>query len=317
MTNNIDILACGYPSLDRIIYINDSPQFHKTTIIKNGDYSRVYMGGCNVNIATILSVLGKTALPLMRVGDDFETSGFKNFLEERNVNLDGIERIKNVNTSGSLLIEDPQGNHITLFYKGAMDSDYKVKIDEMLIKKASYLVITVGEFNYNKRAAELAIKNNIPIIFGMKCDFDAFDHDLLKKIIHNSSIIFMNGSEKIEIEKICELSKIENLFKDSKKLKCAVITHGNKPAEIIYLENDEIKKSSVDIIKTNNVLDTTGAGDAYMAGFIFGFLNGEKYEKCAQIGSTISSFIIEKKGCLENIPDKKRLEKRLTEYYGG
>jgi len=314
---DIDILVSGYPSVDKIIYVDNSVELHKTSIIKNDDFLKSYIGGCSINISVILSNFGKKALPVVKVGKDFESSGFSDFLKSYNVSLEGIQKVPEVNTSSSLLIEDTEGNHITLFYKGAMDKTYDFKIDEELIKRSSYLAITVGEKEYNKKLVEYAVKNDVPIIFGMKCDFDAFDCDLLREIICNSSLIFMNDCEKKEIEKIFEISDITNLFEITKKLNCIVITQGIEPTDLIYKKNNEIIKNSIDVIRLKNVVDTTGAGDAYMSGFIYGFLNKDTYENCAKIGSVTASFIIEKKGCLENVPNINQIKNRLIEYYGG
>ena len=118
---DIDVVVSGYPSVDKIIYVDNSVELHKTSIIKNDDFLKSYIGGCSINISVILSNFGKKALPVVKVGKDFESSGFSDFLKSYNVSLEGIQKVLEVNTSSSLLIEDTEGNHITLFYKGAMD----------------------------------------------------------------------------------------------------------------------------------------------------------------------------------------------------
>jgi sugar/nucleoside kinase (ribokinase family) len=49
-------------------------------------------------------------------------------------------------------------------------------------------------------------------------------------------------------------------------------------------------------------VDTVGAGDGYVAGFMYGYSKGKSLELCAQYGSTVSSFVIEKRGSTTNLP---------------
>lgn len=56
-----------------------------------------------------------------------------------------------------------------------------------------------------------------------------------------------------------------------------------------------------------NVLDTTGAGDAFAAGFLFGLINGYDFKKNAQIGNALASFSIQKIGARAGLPNRKQL----------
>ena len=91
MRKDIDIVASGYPSLDRIIRVESEPALGTTSIIRNDDNATVYYGGCNVNVTYICSRLGLRCAPLMRVGKDFADSGFRSFLEDAGTIMDGIE----------------------------------------------------------------------------------------------------------------------------------------------------------------------------------------------------------------------------------
>lgn len=59
------------------------------------------------------------------------------------------------------------------------------------------------------------------------------------------------------------------------------------------------------------VEDATGSGDAFMAGFLYGYHNGLSTEACARLGTVLSSFIIEKEGCCTNAPVLNDLLERL------
>jgi sugar/nucleoside kinase (ribokinase family) len=64
------------------------------------------------------------------------------------------------------------------------------------------------------------------------------------------------------------------------------------------------------------VLDTTGAGDAFASGFLYGLLKGKGLEKCSRLGDIAARFCIAKLGAREGLPDLKELSRRYQELYG-
>ncbi|NLI90128.1 MAG: hypothetical protein GX366_06955 [Epulopiscium sp.] len=194
--------------------------------------------------------------------------------------------------------------------------EYKVEIDENLVRKATYGIITVGNPEYNMEFAELCIKYNVPIVFGMKCDSNAFPDHILKFMLENSEIIFMNDGERKDIEKRLGYGNIKDLFCDA-NAKCIVVTKGSKGSQVLYLEGDEIKAVDIKVVKPNRIVDTAGVGDAYIAGFMYGYFQNKGFIKSAQVGSVFSSFIIEEMGCLSNIPTKEQVNQRYKTNYGG
>ncbi len=315
MVKDVDLIAVGYPSLDRIIKLNDTPSIGITSIIQNSDNSRIYYGGCNVNIAYLGARLGLKSMPMMSVGADFESTGFKVFLEEADINLDAIHTVDEDVTSNSYLIENDEGHHITLFYPGAMDSKYEFKINKEIVRRAKYGVVTVGNTDYNIQFMKACNEENIPVVFGMKCDFKAFPLDVLKVFLMNSNIIFTNEGERKEIEKQLGLDDISMLIKAG-NAECIVVTKGINGSEVIYKENDKVTSKYVSIAKPEKVVDSTGVGDAYMTGFIYGLINGKTYEQAGRIGAVVSSFIIEEMGCLTNIPSLVQVQERYKITYG-
>lgn len=314
MSKDYDVIVSGYPSLDRIIKVSDNPRFGITSLIDNGDNGQVHYGGCSTNIVYLASKLGVKALPVFRVGCDFEKVGLKKFLEDGGVPLEGIKVIDNDYTSNCYLIENKDGNHITLFYTGAMDKKYYKKLEQSMFEKSKYAVITVGCLEENWDFMKCAKKAGNKIVTGMKCDFNAFPFEFLKEFLYGSHIIFANEGERKEIEKEFGLESIEELFKDG-NAEVIVITKGSEGSEVYYCEDEKIKKESINIAIPDKVVDTTGVGDAYITGFLYGLTKGKNYVECAKYGSVASSFIIEDMGCLSRIPTIKEYEERYKKNY--
>ena len=149
-----DVLTSGYVSMDHIIKIDTPAKVGFTSLVTNQSNAQVFYGGCSVNIAYALCRLGMCAKPVLRVGGDYESNGFKKFLEEGNVPLDGITELPEEATSVCYLIQDNHNDHITIFYPGAMDGKYAKPLPDELFEDTKLGVITVASRQDNEEFFE-------------------------------------------------------------------------------------------------------------------------------------------------------------------
>ena len=301
-----DVLVSGYVSMDHIIRVASPVKAGFTSLVTNPSNAQIFYGGCSVNIAYGLCRLGMNALPILRVGDDFTSNGFKQFLQEGNVFLAGITEVPDEKTSVCYLIQDNQHDHMTIFYPGAMDGKYADKMDEELFQNTGLGVITVASRQDNEEFFGNCVKYNVPIVFGMKDDFDAFPEAFLKEILLESEIIFTNEVEREIIERIYGFSDIKELF-DKGKVNVIVTTLG-KEGSMCYTRSAEgIKSSRIGIYPVADVVDATGSGDGYITGFLYGYINGYKPESCCRLGAIFSSYVLQAEGCCTNMPSEEQL----------
>jgi sugar/nucleoside kinase (ribokinase family) len=64
--------------------------------------------------------------------------------------------------------------------------------------------------------------------------------------------------------------------------------------------------------RASAIVDTTGAGDAFRAGFYAGLFRRKELSECAKLGAATASFVIEERGSLTNIPSWERVEERAS-----
>jgi len=307
-----DVLTSGYVSMDHIIKIASPLQVGYTSLVTNADNTKIHYGGCGVNIAVALSRLGKKGMPILRVGEDWETNGFKKFLEDAGVPLEGTKVLKDETTSTCYLLQDNNGDHVTVFYPGSMDKKYAGLIPDEFFEETRLGVITVASKPDNRYFADQCKKHNVPIVFGMKDDFDAFPVEFLKELLTESTIIFTNEVERAIIEKLFGCDTIEELFKLG-KVQILITTLG-KDGSICYERTaDGIKEHRIGVCKIDKIVDATGTGDAYMSGFLYGYLNGRPTEECLRLGTALSAFVIQAVGCCTNIPTPEVLEQKAAE----
>ncbi len=312
-----DAVISGYVSMDHIIKIASPAQTGHTSIVTNADNGKIYYGGCSVNIAVSLCRLNMRAMPILRVGKDYESNGFKQFLEKSRVPLDGVTMIAHETTSACYLIQDNHNDHITIYYPGSMDKKYAAPIPDTFFQNTALGIITVASKPDNSYFLEQCKKYNVPVVFGMKDDFDAFPVEFLKEILTESTMIFMNEVEREIIEKLFGCSSIKKLFEIGKAQ--TIVTTLGKDGSICYTKNDtgSIEEYRIGICEVDCVVDTTGAGDAYMAGFIYGYGRNRSVKECCCLGAALSSFILQGIGCCTNIPDCSRLEEKAMELMKG
>lgn len=308
-----DIVTSGYISMDRIIKVENSIKVGYTSIISNSDNTKVYYGGCPINIVYLIAKMGLSALPIIRVGEDKDTIGFVKYLESANVKLDAVEVIKNESSSNCYIISDKENNHITIFYPGAMDSKYSKEMDDEFFENAKLAVLTVGSYKDNLEFYNKCRKHKLPIVFGTKLDFDAFPKNFLHEILINSKIIFSNESESEDIKSILNINEISGLF-NLGQAEVIITTLGEKGSMYYRKTEDGFESEKIKPCKPKTVVDATGAGDAYISGFLYGYLNNKSVKESCLMGSVMSSFVLESVGCTTNAPSKEEFFNRFNQY---
>lgn len=309
-----DLITSGYVSMDRIIKIKTPARVGFTSLVENKTSADIQYGGCSANIAHNLCKLGRTALPVMRVGGDYEDIGFKAFLEGAGIPLDAVAVLPEERTSLCYLVQDNMGQHITLFYPGAMDGRYAAPLEDGLFQNAGLGLMTVGSRPDNELFFAACKRNRLPLVFSMKGDMDAFPADFLKELLDYCRIIFTNEVERDTIEATCGGSLLEVLSRGGAEM--VVTTLGEKGSRCYSKGPDgAIREDYVPIYNSGQPpVDTTGSGDGYVAGFLYGYLNGKTPKECAMLGTVLSSFIIAKEGCCTGAPGQEQLEARYREF---
>ena len=90
--------------------------------------------------------------------------------------------------------------------------------------------------------------------------------------------------------KICKLPKL-----NEKRKRIAVITQGHNPVILAY--NNEITEFTVDLLPRELVIDTNGAGDAFVGGFLSQFVQEKNLSTCVRCGIWAARQVIQRSGC--------------------
>lgn len=308
MNRPLDLLVSGYASMDRMLKIQTPAAVGYTSLISNPDNTRIYYGGCSVNIAYALCRLGLRAMPILRVGRDYEEIGFKAFLEEGGVPTQAVTRLSQDITSVCYLVQDAQGQHITLFYPGAMDGQYAQPLPDSFFRQAGMGMITVGSRRDNELFFAKCKEHGLPLAFGMKGDMDAFPPDFLREVLWYCQLVFCNRAERQAMEALLGIPLAELLTRGNAR--ALITTLGEEGSR--YQSREE--EGTLPIYRDVMVRDTTGSGDAYISGFLYGYLTGRPLRECAMLGTVEASFALEQAGCCTGLPEREGLLARYQRY---
>ena len=308
MTTKLDLLATGYPSLDYICQVSHTPAIGETAIVRTPP-SHYTFGGCGANVAVGLARLGFRAGVAMVVGDDAPGHDYVAYLQREGIDTRDVIRWPGAGTSESRLYVNPDGEYQNFFYPGAAGA-WQGKLTLASLADARYALLTVGALHYNRQFVQLVLEAGVPLIWQLKPDVYAYPPDALTNLTRSSVLLMMNRIEADYLTRTLGVSSPADLLSDETQL--VVVTLGADGSRIF----DETGVYEVPSVPPAQLVDPTGAGDAFTAGFLAGWLPGRPPVVCGRMGAVVASFVLEKVGCQTNLPNWEMLLARYAKHFG-
>lgn len=307
-TNNI-IIVCGSLVYDRIMDFPGKFSDHilagKTHILNlsftvNG--VKESFGGTGGNIAYNLALMGERPKLIAAAGKDF--SRYKRWLKKNKIDISGVKIVKNELTASAYIMTDRADNQITAYYPG---TNVKIPLAPF-IKGGIIAVIAPDLVARMAEYAKIFRQNDIPYIFDPGQQIISYNAQELKYSLAGAKVLIGND---YEIELI--LNKLKIKLKQLEKIvEILIITKGGSGSEIYYQDEKIIIRPA----KVRAVVDPTGAGDAYRAGFIKGLAMGWELENCGRLASVAAVYAVENQGTQTHRFTWKEVEKRYGVNYG-
>ena len=276
------------------------------TKIKN---PTVISGGSAANTAVGYSSLGGKACFIGQIGNDNYGDMFARNINKSGVFFEKKETSLKDKTSKSIILVTPDAERSMNTFLGASVNFNVNSINEPLISKSNYIYIEGYLFDQTeaKKAiydcCKLARANNCKVALSLSDQFCVNRHrqDFNNLINQYVDIIFANESE---IKSLYQNDLEGSLREILKNVETGAITLGSK-GSIVFKDHDSF---SIDPIKVTNLVDTTGAGDLYASGFLYGYVNNKSIKECGDIGSKAAAEIIAHYGARPKISLKKILK---------
>lgn len=243
-------------------------------------------GGVAANIAYTLKLLGGDPLVFATVGQDF--GDYRAWMIAQGISVDHIIEIEHDFTASFFVSTDQEQNQIANFYTGAMAHARNYSLQSQDLMDADLVVISpndpVAMVNYTRECREL----DIPFAYDPSQQVAFLSGEELSQSIPGATYLFANEYELAVIEKKTGW----NLETIRSQVGHIIVTLGAK-GSTVYAGDDTY---SVPSAKVGNVLDPTGAGDAFRGGFFAGLSLGLSWEQCGRIGALCGAYALEHVG---------------------
>ncbi len=282
----------GHVILDYIANLEALPA--PNTSVQILDRQR-FFGGTGGNIARISARLGvRTALASF-VGEDFPAE-YREALEAEGVDLMDLRVVPGVSTPTAWIFTDRRGNQIAIVDQGPMKFAGKYEVLAHAVESSEVVHLGTGRPQYYLKIAALAAKLGKRIAFDPSQEIHyVYTATVFRRLLSRAQMFFGN---EVEMKRALGFLRRKNPADLLEWVDVVVMTRGGKGSTILTKEG----KIAVPAIRSRKVVDVTGAGDAYRAGFYAGLSRGLDLFRCGLIGSAVAGFVIEKRGTQTNIP---------------
>jgi len=267
-------------------------------IKKNIKIERVVAGGSVANsMAGIAHLKGQSSF-IGKINADEFGDMYKKSLEDISVHFPYIQKNEHLPTGTSIILITPDSERTMCTYLGisshlaAEDISENNILDYSLIFLEGYLWDKGISEKMFKHVINLAKKNKIKVAMSLSDIFCVTRHkqDFNNLLKNNLDILIGNENEINELTNKKNLLESINQLKEFNKL--IVITRSKK-GSLAIKDNEVINCES---IKTDKVLDVTGAGDLFAAGFLKEYIEKSDIKYCLNTGSKLATQIIQKIG---------------------
>ncbi len=268
---------------------------------------RITVAGTAAGTSIDLVKLGMQVYAMGAVGDDELGNFVETTMQRYGVHTEGLVRKKDVQTSATMLPIRPNGERPALHVPGASETLRYEDIDLDTIASAEFLHIggtpLMPRFDgvSMARVFQHAKKHGVTTTY----DLLALDQpDLLEKVAACLPFVdyFMPGLE--EAMMLCGLTDrqaVHRYFLD-RGAKYTVFKMGDEGSSIGWMENGTVREFRIPALRAS-VVDSTGCGDAYCAGFITGLSMGWDLEQAARLGTAAGGLVIQGLGSDAGIVD--------------
>ena len=251
-------------------------------------------GGSVANSIVGLSQLGNEVGFIGKVNKDDLGDKYDYGLRREKVNYLYTKKQENIPTGTCLILITPDSERTMCTFLGIAGKINEKDVDEGLVKKSeiTFLEGYLWDEGDPKKAFDKAINNSNKVAMSLSDLFCVERHkkEFLELVKNRLDIVFANEQE---ILSLIDGSSIEDAINFSKEIdKNIIITRGAEGA--IAIKNKEIFECNA---KNNlNIVDLTGAGDLFAAGYLHGIINNLSIEKALDYGTNLSSKVIQQIG---------------------
>jgi len=270
----------------------DEHEFKK--LLTNLKIEKTVSGGSVANSIVGLAQLNNTVGFIGKVSDDEFGSKYEDGLQSEKVKYLYSKKKEELPTGTCLILVTPDSERTMCTFLGTAGKINDRDINADIIKKSEIIFLEgyLWDEGEPKKAFDKAIKcaNKVAMSLSDQFCVDRHKTHFLDLVKNKIDITFANEQE---ITSLIDAKNFEEVVNFSKQInKLIVITRGDKGA--IAIEDQKIIETGIK--KNLKIVDLTGAGDLFAAGFLHGHINKLSLKDCLEKGTEMSSRIIQQIG---------------------
>ena len=270
----------------------DENEFKK--LLTNLKIEKTVSGGSVANSIVGISQLGNEVGFIGKVSDDDFGSKYEEGLKKENVKYFYSKKKEELPTGTCLILVTPDSERTMCTFLGTAGKINESDVNSDVIQKSEIIFLEgyLWDEGEPKKAFDKAINSANKVAMSLSDQFcvDRHKPHFLNLVRNKLDITFANEQEITSLIEAKNFNEVISFSKQLKKL--VVVTRGDKGA--VAVNGEEIVES--DIHKNLKIVDLTGAGDLFAAGFLHGYINKLSIKKCLEKGTEMSSRIIQQIG---------------------
>jgi len=263
-------------------------------LLTNLKIEKTVSGGSVANSIVGLSQLGDQVGFIGKVSDDDFGGKYEEGLKKENVEYFYSKKKEELPTGTCLILVTPDSERTMCTYLGTAGKINEDDVDSDVIKKSEIIFLEgyLWDEGEPKKAFDKAINNANKVAMSLSDLFcvDRHKPHFLNLVKNKLDITFANEQEITSLIGAKNFDEVINFSKQLNKL--VIVTRGAKGA--VAVNGDEVFES--DIHKNLKIIDLTGAGDLFAAGFLHGYINQLSIRECLEKGTEMSSRVIQQIG---------------------
>ena len=263
-------------------------------LIKNLKIEKTVSGGSVANSIVGISQLGDKVGFIGKVSDDNFGSKYEEGLKKETVEYFYSKKKEELPTGTCLILVTPDTERTMCTFLGTAGKINENDIDSNAIKKSEIIFLEgyLWDEGEPKKAFNKAINiaNKVAMSLSDQFCVDRHKPHFLELVKNKLDITFANEQEITSLIEAKDFNEVINFSKELKKL--VVVTRGEKGA--VAIQGEEVIETNIQ--KNLKILDLTGAGDLFAAGFLHGHVNKLSIKESLEKGTEMSSKVIQQIG---------------------
>jgi len=263
-------------------------------LLKNLKIEKTVSGGSVANSIVGISQLGDKAGFIGKISDDEFGSNYEEGLKKENVEYFYSKKKEKLPTGTCLILVTPDSERTMCTFLGTAGKINENDVSSDAIKKSEIIFLEgyLWDEGEPKKAFDKAINNANKVAMSLSDLFcvDRHKPEFLNLVKNKLDITFANEQEITSLIEAKNFNEVINFSRQLNKL--VIITRGEKGA--VAINGKEIFEC--DVQKNLKIVDLTGAGDLFAAGFLHGYINKLTIEESLKKGTEMSSKVIQQIG---------------------